>query len=130
VQEAGPDDIDLVLPANTSVIRLARLLASGVAARACLDVDAVDDIRIGVDELCSSLLEVSDGQRLHLRFTPHGESLEVWGCTRRAADAEIDTERFSLSRQILAVVVDDHRVDLDGEIVEFWIRKRRRKVLA
>jgi hypothetical protein len=129
VQDPGREVVELVLPGTTSVIRLARLLASGVAAQAGLDVDAVDDVRIGVDELCTSLLEVGGGARLHLRFDPHGDGVEVWGHTRQAAGAAFDTDRFELSRQILAVVVDDHRVDIGGDVVSFWIRKRR-KVLA
>jgi serine/threonine-protein kinase RsbW len=128
VQDAGRDDIELILPASTSVIRLARLLASGVAAQASLDVDAVDDVRIGVDEVCSLLLEVTGGDRMQLRFDPRGDSLEVWGCVPRAADAAIDPERFGLSRQILDAVVDEHRVELDDEVVTFWIRKARRVV--
>jgi hypothetical protein len=120
--------IELVLPASTEVIRLARLLASGIAAQARLDVDEVDDVRIGVDELCSSLLEVSDGLLLTLRFETDHRGLEVHGVTSRRPGAEIDRERFDLSSQILAVVVDEHRVELDDDAVSFWIRKRRRSV--
>ena len=125
MQDVTNDGIELTLPASTSVIQLARLLASGVAARSRFDVDAVDDIRIGVDEMCSSLLEVSDGPSLTLRFTTDHEALEVWGFASRRFEAEVDPERFDLSRQILDVVVDEHRIDLDDDVVTFWVRKRR-----
>lgn len=61
MEHAALGDIELVLPASTALIRLARLVASGVAVQASLDV-----------------------------------------------------------------VVDDHRVRFDGDIVTFWIRKQRR----
>jgi hypothetical protein len=120
--------IELVLPASTEVIRLVRLLASGIAAQARLDVEDVDDVRIGVDELCSSLLEVSDGNRLTLRFDAEVGGLEVRGIATRRPGAEIDLGRFDLSSEVLAVVVDEHRVELDDEAVSVWIRKRRRSV--
>jgi serine/threonine-protein kinase RsbW len=124
VQDAGGDAIELVLPARTSVIRLARLLASGVAAQVGLDVEAVDDVRIGVDELCSTLLEFGDGDRLHLRFEWREGSLQAWGRIGRSGGGTVFAERLDLSRQILDVVADDHHVEVEGEVLTFWIRKQ------
>ena len=43
--------IELVLPADTRLVRVARLVASGVATAAGFDVDEVEDLRIAVDEV-------------------------------------------------------------------------------
>ena len=55
--------VRLELPVESQYIRVARLVASGLGATAGLDVDAVDDLRIAVDELCAALFEVGDGRR-------------------------------------------------------------------
>jgi serine/threonine-protein kinase RsbW len=118
--------IELAMPATSQVIRLARLLASGIAAQARLDVDEVDDIRVAVDEMCSALLEVSDGRGVTLRFDTDSDGLEVHGLTSRRPAAEVDPDRFGPSSQILDVVVDEHRAELVDDTAVFWIRKRRR----
>jgi serine/threonine-protein kinase RsbW len=113
--------VELVLPAEPSMIRLARLVATGIASAARFEPDAVEDVRIGVDELCSALIEAGGASPLQLEFSCWGGALEVFGQTRAPQIA--NTQRYALSRQILAVVVDEHRVDVDGYDIRFWIRK-------
>jgi anti-sigma regulatory factor (Ser/Thr protein kinase) len=116
-------EVELVLPAESSMIRLARLVASGVASAAGFSSADVEDVRIGVDELCSALIEAGGSAPIRLGFACHGGTIEVLGSTA-AGPGGVDPERFALSRQILAVVMDEHRVDLDGDDLRFWIRKR------
>ena len=56
------------LPADAGLLRLVRLVASGLASTAGFDVDELDDLRIAVDEAVAALLEGGDGTRLPLRF--------------------------------------------------------------
>ena len=49
-------------------MRLARLMASGVASTCGLPLEEVEDFRIAVDELCSTLIEMGDGQPIRLAF--------------------------------------------------------------
>src|SRR5262245_25138317 len=53
--------VRLEIPAQSSVVRAARLVASGLASTAGFDVDDVDDMRIAVDELCAVLFELGAG---------------------------------------------------------------------
>jgi hypothetical protein len=65
-----PDAVELVVPASSTQLRMCRLVASGVASGAGLDVDLLEDLRIAVDELCSVLIEQGHGPasiRLRLR---------------------------------------------------------------
>jgi serine/threonine-protein kinase RsbW len=117
-------DIELVLPADTKLVRLARLVASGIAATGGFDVEEIEDVRIAVDEGCAALIEGGDGSPLRLSFALQPTGLVVEGRTPAGSD-DVAPERLTLSDQILAVVVDDHEVRLDGGNATFSIRKRR-----
>lgn len=51
--------VSLRFPATVSSIRLARLVGSGVGAQLGLDVVAIEDLRLVVDEACAIVLECS-----------------------------------------------------------------------
>lgn len=51
--------VSLRFPASISSIRLARLVGSGVGAQLGLDVVAIEDLRLVVDEACAITLECS-----------------------------------------------------------------------
>jgi Histidine kinase-like ATPase domain len=73
------EDVSLRFPASLEYIRLARLVASGLAAQMNFTLDDIEDLRIAVDELCSALVEAAadrtstvtvsfrmDGQQIHM----------------------------------------------------------------
>jgi serine/threonine-protein kinase RsbW len=118
--------VELSLPPDSRYMRLARLMASGVASTCGLPVEDVEDFRIAVDELCSTLIEMGDGQAIRLAFDVRADVLVVEGSTAAGRAPAADDERLALSRQILDVVVDSHEMaHLDGR-VEFSARKRVR----
>jgi hypothetical protein len=104
-------------------MRLARLMASGVATTSGLPLEEVEDFRIAVDELCATLIELGDGEVVRLTFELGRDVLVVVGTTRGAAGESIDEERLTLSRQILDVVTDGHELTRDGDRVSFLARK-------
>lgn len=117
--------VELTLPADARLVRLARLVASGVATAAGFDVEEVEDLRIGVDELCGALVEGGDGSPLHLQFVLGDHEVLVDGSTGSQGLEQLDQQRISLSRQILAVVADSHGVEaVDGRL-RVELHKRR-----
>lgn len=115
--------IELSLPPDSRYMRLARLMASGVATTSGLPLEEVEDFRIAVDELCATLIEMGDGEAVRLAFELGGDALLVVGTTRTSPGETIDEERLSLSRQILDVVTDGHELTQDGTSVSFQARK-------
>ena len=115
--------IELSLPADSRYMRLARLMASGVATTCGLPLEEVEDFRIAVDELCATLIEMGDGHQVELRFELGSEALEVVATTAAADREAIDEERLALSRQILDVVTDGHDLSQVGGSVSFRARK-------
>lgn len=121
---ASAGSIELSLPADSRYMRLARLMASGVATTAGLPLEEVEDFRIAVDELCATLIEMGDGQPLRLVFDVADDSVIVRATTRMGDDAVIDDERLMLSRQILDVVTDGHELAQDDDrLARFTARK-------
>lgn len=122
----SPDEhaVRLELPALASHVRLARLVAGGLASLQGYDVDAVEDLRIAVDELCCRLLEVGDGSPLVLDFGVVGVVVEVAGRTGRRPAAAIERGHQELSDQILAVACQTYRIWLEPAEAQFWLRSR------
>jgi len=117
--------IELSLPADARLVRLARLVASGVATAAGFDVEEVEDLRIAVDELCGALVEGSDGSPLLLRFELGVNEVDVIGSTGSTGLELLDSQRIDLSRQILQVVVNSHTVEAEDGTMRVELHKRR-----
>lgn len=118
----GP--VELVLPADTRLVRVVRLMASGLASTMGFDVDELDDLRIGVDELLAALLEGGDGTPLALRFDLNDSELAVSGETPSGTGEAFEQGRLELSTLILAAVVDDHSFSVEDGRVRVEMRKR------
>ena len=104
---ATDGSIELSLPADSRFMRLARLMASGVATSVGLPLEEVEDFRIAVDELCATLIEMGDGDPLRLVFESRTIRRRA-GHDRMASTRRSTTTRLALSRQILDVVTDGH----------------------
>jgi serine/threonine-protein kinase RsbW len=115
--------IELSLPPDSRYMRLARLMASGVATTCGLPLEEVEDFRIAVDEVCATLIEMGDGQPLSLVFELGCDVLSVEATTVASDLAAIDEERLALSRQILDVVTDGHDLSQADGVVSFTARK-------
>jgi hypothetical protein len=122
---SGPVSVQIDLPADPTLVRLARLVVSGVASTVGMLLDEVESCRAAIDELCSTLLEVGDpGAELHLRISTDGPCLVASGEIDRSPERQVDQVRSELSRMILASVVDDHELSLEGPLATFRFEKR------
>ena len=84
VPDAGeqPEHVEVVIPASHRLVRLARLVASGVGSGLGADVDRIEELRLLVDEACALLLEcavprVGEEDRLHLGFRSSSTSVTL-----------------------------------------------------
>lgn len=120
----------LTLPALERYGRVARLAAAGVAAEAGLGVDDVEDLRTAVNELFALLVEDAPSEddlvELTLVEIDRG-TVEVKGERRVGARrSSSEPEPDDLTREILAVVVDDFELDTTGDVRHFQLRKSAR----
>ena len=121
-EQSGPGELELRIRPEPTLIRLVRLATSGLATMAQFDLDGIEDLKIAVDEVCSSLIEVSDGSPIDLRLgrvAPGGVWIE--GATNVAAGAAVDSDRVALGDQILAVIADRHEFTVTDGIARFRV---------
>jgi serine/threonine-protein kinase RsbW len=124
------DAIRLVVPAESRHVRLVRMTAAGVAAEAGLDVDDVEDVRVAVSELFALLVEEAEsaGDDVEVAYRAVDGGIVIEGQRVLASPAgDVDTPVLDdLALDILAVIVDEHRFDVEAGTRRFELRKRRR----
>jgi hypothetical protein len=117
--------VELELPADDNLVRLARLVVSGVASTVGMPLDDVENCRAAVDELCSTLIEVGRlDETLHIRISTEDGCLVGTGELARDPHRQPDAVRRDLSQLILSSVVDDHDVNVEPPIARFRFMKR------
>nr|WP_253865563.1 ATP-binding protein [Prauserella halophila] len=77
---AAENDIELRLGANLTHLPIVRSIAANLAARADFDLDAISDLRLAVDEACSTLItSAENGSTMRCRFTIESDELRFHG---------------------------------------------------
>ena len=119
--------IRLTVPAEPSSVRLARLVAAGVAADAGLSIDDTEDLRIAVSELVALLIEgaTEAAPDVVVSYRRGPGEVEVSGeaLVPTADNEPVDDD---LAFEILAVVVDSHDFEVHGDVRRFNLVKRAR----
>lgn len=97
---------DLVLPPDAELLRVVRLVASGLASLTALDLDAVEAVRVGADELVTTLIQASDGTPVTVTFALTPDTLIIHGRTAVAPGGDFALD--PLTERILDTVVTSH----------------------
>jgi malonyl CoA-acyl carrier protein transacylase len=106
---------DLVLPPDAELLRVVRLVASGLASLTPLGLDAVEAVRVAADELVATLIQASDGTRVTVTFELTADAVVISGHTQAASEAAFELD--PLTDQILSSVSDRHDWHADGATV-------------
>jgi serine/threonine-protein kinase RsbW len=119
---AGPR-VQLVIPATSRYLRLARLTAAGLAGDLGCSVEAIDDLRIAVDELCAAVIDgMTPDSELELIYREQDDALVVEGrCRTRSSEAP---ELHSVARELLNMLADEYSVGAAGGHRTFRLLKR------
>lgn len=97
---------DLVIPPDPELLRVVRLVASGLASLTALDLDGVEALRVAADELVAALIQASDGGPVTITFELGAGSLLIHGRTSITDDSGFTLE--PLTERILDAVVTSH----------------------
>jgi len=103
--------IEVSVPLRTEFVTTLRTMAASLGADAGFSIDEIDDLRLAISEVVSSLVdgEGSSDDRIEAAFELHDEGVIVTITTdREGASIELD----ELAATILDSVVD--RYDIDG----------------
>ncbi|PRX45374.1 serine/threonine-protein kinase RsbW [Prauserella shujinwangii] len=125
------DDIELRLGANLVHLPIIRSVAASIAIRADLDLDAIADLRLAVDEACSTLITraVADSTMV-CRFTISDQELRFTGTVSSDGDDVPSTASFGW--RVLTTLADSadswvepSRVNGHGNWVHIELTKRK-----
>lgn len=104
---ATPQDTVLItVPARAEFLHVVRSVVGSVAARHDLTIDAIEDLRIAVDEACAQLL-IARGTEVTVRLEQTGDGLQATCSTN--ADVPLwppDGVEHSLASQVLQGLAD------------------------
>lgn len=113
---------DLRLPADTRLLRVARVAVASLAAELPFTLQDIEDLRIAVDELAAVIIDgCSAEETLELRFEVVGEELVVNG---RVAGAGPPPELHAVAVDLLALVAAGHDLGVEGKDRVFRFAKR------
>jgi serine/threonine-protein kinase RsbW len=120
---ADDSPVRLVIPAHARFLRLARLTAAGIAGDSGFGLEAIEDLRVAVDEVCAILIEgAADSAELELVYRSTADGLVIEGsCPNPGKEPDL----HPVARELLAMTADDYSVYATGDVVSFRLLKRR-----
>ena len=125
------DHVSLELPAQPEWWALARISASAIATRLDFGVDAVEDLRLAIDELCNSCaVGAGADSRLELDYRVDDEGLHVTCAVSPIGSVLVDdpatNASLELSGRILDALVDAHAIEeVKDRRRRGWLSMRR-----
>jgi len=126
-RDAG-DEIHLEVPTSPDLLRLVRVVASGLASRLGFSIDAVYDVRLAVDELCWTVAAAAGpASTLNVRFVIADGAFVVEGRIRPGpGEAGPSGPLSALSERILSTLVEEYALlePVDGQGAGFRMRTK------
>lgn len=110
--------VGVTVPASTAYLRHLRVVAATMADDLGFDVDAIESLRVAVDELCAlAVADATDEAVLSVTLTSGaGGSLELTGrCGPITEDPILDP----IAEQLLNAGSDRHELTRDGDDCSF-----------
>lgn len=108
--KTNSDRVELLLPFKEEFVSIARLTASGVSSRMGFDIEAIEDIKVAVSEVCSKIVsrgsEISSSYRI--AFTALDEKLTIiFDCEDKSLKCIFDGEDEELGVSIINALMDE-----------------------
>jgi hypothetical protein len=98
--------LQLVVPGDPQLLRIVRLVASGLASLTELGLDAVEEVRAAADELVSTLIEASHGAPVTLSLSLEADRLRIEASAPLPQGASLAVD--PMTDQILDQVASTH----------------------
>lgn len=107
--EEPPEDVEVRVPADARSVVTMRTVAADLAARAEFTLDAVADLRMAVDEACSSLVTLArPDTKLTCTFILDEERMTVTATVSTYGPERLPTDSFGW--RVLTTLADDVRM--------------------
>jgi serine/threonine-protein kinase RsbW len=110
---AGEARVRLAIPASPRYLRLARLMAAGLASELGYSMDSIEDLRIAVDELCAATIDGATASAdLELTYREQDGALAIEGTCGSAGHDDPTMHR--MARELLDMLADDYSIEAAG----------------
>jgi serine/threonine-protein kinase RsbW len=116
------EEIRLSVPASLEYVRIVRLTASAMASRFGFDVDEIENLRVAVDELSSTIIEGAGSGELEITISATGADFCIEG--RAPIESGRTLELDQLTAQILNAVCDKYELRVAGGTARFVCLRR------
>jgi serine/threonine-protein kinase RsbW len=104
-------DVELRLVADLGQLFVVRALAATIAIRQDFALDAVEDVKLAVDEICSTLVpRAAPGEQLSCRFIASEGRIGVQASVVSDNPAPVDQETFGW--RVLTTLTDEARTSV------------------
>lgn len=118
------DTVSITLPALPEYVQTVRLVAAGLASRLRFTIDEIEDLKIGVDELCAYLTGPHGRPGvLKIRFEVGDDYIAVAGSAELDEPGGLRTSLTQLSQQILDTVANEARLEVTDGRPRFFLKK-------
>jgi serine/threonine-protein kinase RsbW len=125
VADASLDVVQLDVPAHPAYVAVVRTAAAGLAARADLTLDRIEDLRIAVDEACAMLLAIATrGAELECRFAVTEDALTVEVTVSTVRGARLPAES-SFAWKVLTALTTSASAEASGRHATIRLLTRR-----
>ena len=121
--------IELRVPAEREMMLVIRLTTSGALARLGMSVDAVDDVKLAVEEACNCLIRSSGCSMLDVSYwTVDGcfcLRAEVGSCNECQSAQRVSDEEIAVIRCVLLSMVDEVQMDFHSDCLRAIDMRKR-----
>ncbi|AUG58927.1 ATP-binding protein [Acetivibrio saccincola] len=121
--EGVSDNIELVLPFKAGYVSVARLVASGVGSRIGFDIEAIEDIKVAISEVCNKLVsigsKVSDCYKIVYSVSEEGLKV-TYLCDDPSIKCVFKKESDALAIHIINALMDEVELCTDKHVLSMF----------
>lgn len=114
------EKIEMSLPFKAEYVSVARLTVSGIAARMGFDIEAVEDIKVALSEVCSKLVTAGSksADRYVIIFVMHMKKIEILiQCEDRKLASLFGKNDDELGISIIEALMDSFKVNKEDPYI-------------
>lgn len=115
--DTNSEKIELRLPFKAEYVSVARLTASGIASRIGFDIEAIEDIKVAIAEVCNKLVVSKNGKSDYYTIVfniSHDSLTIVFECNDDALRCIFGKEENGLGISIIKALMDDVNLCTDN----------------
>ena len=118
------DKVSLSVPLKAEYVSVVRLTASGIASRAGLDIDSIEDIKVALSEVMGKIIENQPSiDRITIDFVYQRDGIGINIDIPESMPDLFDNEDDKFALAIIKSLIDDMEMIKDDHVVITMVKK-------